>query len=259
MPTNPTHKDDVSLLVETGEYLVDLVKRAVRNEPIRDMDEAIGAFRRAAENAQSKSAGVVDALTRWRDNLKVTQSSPVAGDPLCGAGLGFVIEQLDSLLASSDSPVVVGEVHRCPNCQVRFQRIDDVDEHLSALKPTPTDTADRREAIDRDIRTAIWNAAMNGGMGQDVSQAFINRAMDEPLMKRAIASLIAGPVPEGFVAVPVEPTNCMVIAGAAAVAPNIVDCPDDADPAEVQMRDHVLTEAAQTYRAMIAARPTGES
>ncbi|QPQ55555.1 hypothetical protein IC614_02840 [Allosphingosinicella flava] len=45
------------------------------------------------------------------------------------------------------------------------------------------------EDIERDIRIAIWNAAMNGGMGQDLSQAFIRRAMAEPTMVRALAAL----------------------------------------------------------------------
>lgn len=49
------------------------------------------------------------------------------------------------------------------------------------------------EAIDieRDIRIAIWNAGMNGGMGQGLTQAFIRRAMDEPTMKRALDAITA--------------------------------------------------------------------
>lgn len=60
---------------------------------------------------------------------------------------------------------------------------------------------------------------------------------------------------DGTVCVPIEPTNAMIIAGAMAVAPNIADCPDDGPAAEVDMRDHVLSEARQTWDAMIAARP----
>lgn len=50
-----------------------------------------------------------------------------------------------------------------------------------------------------------------------------------------------------------EPLNGIVIAGGMAVAPNIVDCPDDAPDVEVQMRDHQLGEARTTWRAMIDA------
>jgi hypothetical protein len=39
-----------------------------------------------------------------------------------------------------------------------------------------------------DIRIAIWNAGMKGGMGQDLTQAFIARAMVEPTMKRALST-----------------------------------------------------------------------
>lgn len=62
--------------------------------------------------------------------------------------------------------------------------------------------ADRLEAfhakpdgddIERDVRIAIWNAGMKGGMGQDLSQAFIVRAMAEPTMVRALAALQSPP------------------------------------------------------------------
>lgn len=43
-----------------------------------------------------------------------------------------------------------------------------------------------RDEAQRNIRIAIWNACRNGGMGQDVSQAIVVRAMDEPLMRKAI-------------------------------------------------------------------------
>jgi len=50
-----------------------------------------------------------------------------------------------------------------------------------------------RDDIERDVRIAIWNAAMKGGMGQDLSQAFIVRAMAEPMMVRALAGLQSPP------------------------------------------------------------------
>jgi len=46
-----------------------------------------------------------------------------------------------------------------------------------------------RDDIERDVRIAIWNAGMKGGMGQDLSQAFIGRAMAEPTMIRALCAL----------------------------------------------------------------------
>lgn len=36
--------------MEAGEYLIRLLEKAVRNEPIRDMAEAIGAFRAALKD-----------------------------------------------------------------------------------------------------------------------------------------------------------------------------------------------------------------
>jgi hypothetical protein len=51
--------------------------------------------------------------------------------------------------------------------------------------------------IEGDVRIAIWNAGMLGGMGQNLTLAFIRRAMDEPTMKRALAALNStrSPVP----------------------------------------------------------------
>lgn len=52
---------------------------------------------------------------------------------------------------------------------------------------TEVEVTQEDEKTEAYIRIAIWNAAMSGGMGQELSQAFIRRAMDEPLMKRVIA------------------------------------------------------------------------
>lgn len=46
-----------------------------------------------------------------------------------------------------------------------------------------------REEAEREIRTAIWNACRTGGMRDDLSQALVRRAMEEPLMRRAIGRL----------------------------------------------------------------------
>lgn len=54
---------------------------------------------------------------------------------------------------------------------------------------------EQRDDVERYIRIAIWNAGMNGGMGQDLSQAFIRRAMAEPTMIHALAALAASPSP----------------------------------------------------------------
>lgn len=43
--------------------------------------------------------------------------------------------------------------------------------------------------VERDIRIAIWNAAMKGGMGQSLSQALIVHAMEEPCMARALSTI----------------------------------------------------------------------
>jgi hypothetical protein len=72
----------------------------------------------------------------------------------------------------------------------------------------PVVGVERREDIERDIRIAIWNAGMNGGMGQDLSQAFIVRAMAEPTMTRALDALAASPSP-----VPTSLQNMQTSAG----------------------------------------------
>lgn len=67
--------------------------------------------------------------------------------------------------------------------------------HRLNAQPLAADALDAGRAsedIERDIRCAIWNAGMNGGMGQDLSLAFIRRAMDEPTMQRALAALSSG-------------------------------------------------------------------
>lgn len=64
-------------------------------------------------------------------------------------------------------------------------------------RPTPSASEDKVavsdealvEEMERDIRIAIWNAGMTGGMGQELTQAFIKRAMSDPSMLRAIRSL----------------------------------------------------------------------
>lgn len=40
----------------------------------------------------------LEPVRRWRDNLKITQGSPIVGDDLHGPALDFVIECLDGLL-----------------------------------------------------------------------------------------------------------------------------------------------------------------
>jgi len=47
--------------------------------------------------------------------------------------------------------------------------------------------------VEGDIRIAIWNAGKNGGMGDDLTLAFIRRAMEEPCMQRALAALQSSP------------------------------------------------------------------
>lgn len=63
------------------------------------------------------------------------------------------------------------------------------------LRRTHSEQAGEVEAIERDIRIAIWNAGKNGGMGDDLSRAFINRAMAEPSMQRAVAALSRASTP----------------------------------------------------------------
>lgn len=50
-----------------------------------------------------------------------------------------------------------------------------------------------REEAERNIRIAIWNAARDGGMQQDLAQALIQRAMNEPLIRRVIDAAGSAP------------------------------------------------------------------
>ena len=62
---------------------------------------------------------------------------------------------------------------------------------LARTTPMPTDPKGREmvEEVERDIRCAIWNAGMNGGMGQNLTLAFIRRAMGEAPMMHALSRL----------------------------------------------------------------------
>jgi len=54
----------VAEIKATGEYLIDLLGKAVRNEPIRDMAEAIGAFRAAITLATPQQGQEVEAIAK---------------------------------------------------------------------------------------------------------------------------------------------------------------------------------------------------
>jgi hypothetical protein len=60
---------------------------------------------------------------------------------------------------------------------------------MTDLKALAGKLTEAQRDIEGDIRIAIWNAGMNGGMGQDLTQTFIRRAMADPCMVRALASI----------------------------------------------------------------------
>ena len=138
-------------------------------------------------------------------------------------------------------------------------------DNLSA--PMPTDPRDREmvEEVERDIRVAIWNAGMNGGMGQELTQAFIRRAMDEPCMKRALAAFATPTAPAPGDAEPsaagasapgeAQPAQWAVEAeraAAEAYAQNMGD-PDGKDETSAARRDAAL---AIEQHALAALRPS---
>jgi hypothetical protein len=106
-------------------------------------------------------------------------------------------------------------------------REDNGDKDRENPVEAPTETADRREAIQR-----AWDS-VDSLPPIEFTDAEANALA---------ASLVAGPLPEGYVAVPVEPTDQMTLAGS--YAADALGTP--------------LTRTANAYRAMIAARPTGE-
>ena len=63
-------------------------------------------------------------------------------------------------------------------------------------KPSPAPV--EREGVERYIRIAIWNACRWQGRPQEVAQSFIQQAMAEPAMQRALAALAPEPVREQF-------------------------------------------------------------
>lgn len=109
----------------------------------------------------------------------------------------------------------------------------------AGLRILPTDTADRREAVARP--DAAIEALTNGQQQADMDGTFVKvsrQALDETL---AYIATIAGPLPEGFVAVPVEPTEAMIEAG---------------DGWNTPMSKALVASA---YRNMIAARPGADA
>ncbi len=66
------------------------------------MDFCRDAARAAIEalSRPSADADAVELLRSWRSNLAITRGAPIAGDPLHGPALDFVIEQIDGLLAA---------------------------------------------------------------------------------------------------------------------------------------------------------------
>jgi hypothetical protein len=64
----------------------------------------------------------------------------------------------------------------------------DADTAWNTRHSAPADAGEPAD-VEGDIRIAIWNAGMNGGMGQDPTLAFIKRAMAEPAMMRVLATL----------------------------------------------------------------------
>jgi len=49
---------------------------------------------------------------------------------------------------------------------------------------------ERALEIERDIRIALWNTGRWQGRTQEVAQSFIQHAMEEPTMKRAMANIL---------------------------------------------------------------------
>jgi len=85
--------------------------------------------------------------------------------------------------ARHDGSLLKGFAHHVKSADLRT-----ILDRLEAFHAKPN-----RDDIECDVRIAIWNAGMKGGMGQNLSQAFIVRAMAEPTMIRALAALQSPP------------------------------------------------------------------
>ena len=141
-------------------------------------------------NTDDRALADLIAVVRKRYTAEPVPPCPVCGEPLSlqAAGRGTITwgctkrdagkSRLDDHYARSRF-----EQHRTGDDDV-LALLD----RLEAFHAKPG-----RDDIERDVRIAIWNAAMKGGMGQDLSQAFIVRAMAEPMMVRALAGLQSPP------------------------------------------------------------------
>lgn len=161
---------------------------------------------------------------------------------------GFGASDGDALLSFKDDDLDWDEEDyrsiRIPNSELIAIR-DELNKWFPP-KPIPTDTADRQPVplnfagpetqweVAADRREALV-AVLDKVIGDDLAfptdtLRTANKCAD------AIASLIAGPLPEGFVMVPVEPTEAMCVLG------------------DMEMNDHPHN-AASVWSAMIAGSP----
>lgn len=102
------------------------------------------------------------------------------------------------------------------------------------LAPKATNTADRREAVAREIIARVVDRC------RKLDDYANRRAWEKILSEEIQASLIAGPLPEGFVAVPVEPTEAM-----------LTEAVDNVGP--IGCCNHTPDTARETWSAMLAA------
>ncbi len=117
----------------------------------------------------------------------------VEADAIAAGRIGAVIRSLIST-ASPKPDTDIDALTGCADDQGLFAQPDmDVPDTDTPVDPGVEGVREAEE-VERDIRIAIWNAGMAGGMGQDLTQAFIRRAMAEPMMARALSALAVKPI-----------------------------------------------------------------
>lgn len=118
--------------------------------------------------------------------------------PFCGASG----DQLVRAFTRATDTLAFWSVE-CKGCGVAVAD-DESQEHADGswntrqhVLSSPAPDEEARQDIERDIRTAIWNAGKWQGKPDEVAQSLIRKAMEEPTMQRALAAL-STPAPDAM-------------------------------------------------------------
>lgn len=236
---------------------------AVLPEQYRELSEQAGREAADVANFAMMIADVCGALPS-----ALASNSPVAGEDREKAHMAafkaiygergdpfqnpetfdFCSKVADAVLTSIAKPIPTDTDSTCPNCGVALPQ--PVPTTNTCAYAHATDTADRREAIVRLKHKIVQDICeLPGDNDPDADDTLILSLTDlEVILDEALIEgpLPAGPPHQGFVLVPVEPTEAMVEAGRVDI-----QCRRDCHVSKVTGK--------QVWSAMIAARPGADS